>query len=101
MTTTMNTASRFSEDSVEERFQLFIDGKWVDGGSGETFRCIDPFDGREWGHVAGATADDVARAVRAARRAFDGGWSSTPPVRRAQLLRRIADVVDAHVDELT
>jgi aldehyde dehydrogenase (NAD+) len=53
--------------------QLLIDGKWVNAASGKTFPVIDPRTEREVIQVAEADAEDVNRAVAAARRAFDEG----------------------------
>lgn len=94
------TVSRFPSESVDQQFKLFIDGAWLDGSDGSTFQCTDPFDGEKWGHVAVASESDVDAAVRAARRAFDSVWSSTLPVERGNLLRKAADLIDAHIDEL-
>jgi aldehyde dehydrogenase (NAD+) len=81
-------------------YKLLIDGEFVDGGDGETFECEYPFTGEPWGQVPIATANDVDRAVRAARRAFDDGWSRTKPIERATLLRRLADLIVEDADNL-
>ena len=56
-------------------YRMLVDGELVDGETGETFRCEYPFTGEAWGSVPVASAADVDRAVRAAQRAFDGGWA--------------------------
>ncbi|GAA3226501.1 aldehyde dehydrogenase family protein [Pseudonocardia petroleophila] len=72
---------------------LFIDGKWS-AGSGGTDDVINPFDGSVVETVDLAGPDDVARAVAAARAAFDTGpWRTTPAPERGALLRRIADLL--------
>jgi acyl-CoA reductase-like NAD-dependent aldehyde dehydrogenase len=82
-------------------YRMLIDGEWVPASDGATFACIDPYENREWGRVPAATADDVDRAVRAARRAFDeGGWPQTPPAQRARLLRRLADLIEQNAEAL-
>ena len=53
--------------------QLFIDGKWVDAASGRTFETLNPATGETLAEVADGEAEDVDRAVRAARRAFEAG----------------------------
>ncbi len=76
------------------RYQMYIDGDWVDAQSGETFETVDPYTGETWAVVPRAGAADVDRAVRAARRAFDDGpWGRTTAVERARLMRRLADVI--------
>jgi betaine-aldehyde dehydrogenase len=80
---------------------LFIDGGWRaarDGGT-RTIRC--PADGHEVVTVAEAGEADAHDAVDAARRAFDTGpWPGTPSPERADLLRRLADVLVAEKDEV-
>ncbi|MDN5933494.1 MAG: aldehyde dehydrogenase family protein, partial [Pseudonocardia sp.] len=72
---------------------LFIDGKWT-AGSGGTDDVINPFDGSVVETVDQAGPDDVARAVAAARTAFDTGpWRTTPAPERGALLRRVADLL--------
>lgn len=56
--------------------QAFIDGRYADAASGARFDCISPIDGRVLGTVADCDAQDVERAVLAARRSFEAGhWS--------------------------
>lgn len=83
------------ELASDRRYQMLIDGEFVDGEAGETFQCEYPYTGEPWGAVPVATAADVDRAVRAARRAFDDGWGVTKPIERATLLRRLADLIAA------
>ena len=81
--------------------QLWIDGAWVDADDGRTFETINPATEEVLAHVALAGAPDVDRAVRAARTAFDDGrWSDLPPRHKEAMLRRLADVIDAHAEEL-
>ena len=80
---------------------LLIDGAWVPAASGRTFEVRDPSSDRVIAHCAEGDAADVDRAVAAARRAFDDGeWARATPVDREQLLRRLADLIEKHADEL-
>jgi hypothetical protein len=79
--------------------RLFIDGAFVDSASGGTFGTVDPATGNAITVVAEADAEDIDRAVRAARRAFEGPWSSLAPSQRGMLLHRLADAIEAHADE--
>jgi acyl-CoA reductase-like NAD-dependent aldehyde dehydrogenase len=81
------------ELSPSRTYRMLIDGEFVDGETAESFRCEYPFTGEAWGTVPIATAGDVDRAVRAARRAFDDGWSRTKPKERTTLLRRLAELI--------
>ena len=81
--------------------QMVIDGARVDAASGATFTSISPLDGRRLAEVACGGQEDVDRAVAAARHAFeDGRWAARPPAERKQVLRRLAELVRAHRDEL-
>ncbi|MCP2317682.1 aldehyde dehydrogenase (NAD+) [Nocardia amikacinitolerans] len=93
-------APRFPAETDRD-YAMLIDGEWVGPGERDTFPCVDPYEDQPWGRIPVATADDVDRAVRAARRAFDeGGWPQTPAVVRAAMLRRLADLIEQHADEL-
>lgn len=81
--------------------QLIIDGKSVDALSGKTFASHSPIDGRHLADVACAGQEDVDLAVKMARAAFeDGRWSGQAPAERKLVLRRLADLIRAHRDEL-
>ncbi|RIK41728.1 MAG: betaine-aldehyde dehydrogenase [Chloroflexi bacterium] len=83
------------------RTQLLIDGRLVDAASGETFETVSPATNRTIGVVAKAGAEDVNRAVAAARRAFDDGrWSGMAPVERSKRMRKVAELLRERVDEL-
>jgi (Z)-2-((N-methylformamido)methylene)-5-hydroxybutyrolactone dehydrogenase len=73
-------------------YRMLIGGEWVDAAAGETFDTVNPFTGRAWATVPRARAEDVDRAVQAARAAF-GDWRARAPVERARLLRRLADLI--------
>ncbi len=82
-------------------FRLLIDGAWTAGAGKHFFSCVDPFTEEEWARVPEAEPADVDAAVRAARRAFDkSGWPQTPPGRRAALLRRLAQLIEANAERL-
>jgi acyl-CoA reductase-like NAD-dependent aldehyde dehydrogenase len=81
---------------------MLIDGEWVESGSGKTFATIDPASGEEIAQVPHAGAEDVDRAVTAARKAFDEGpWTTkmTAP-ERAAVIYRIADLIEQNAQEL-
>jgi phenylacetaldehyde dehydrogenase len=81
--------------------RLLIAGEWVESRSRETIAVIDPATGREIARVADANAEDVNRAVAAAREAFDRGpWPEMPHAKREALMWRLAELVDKHADEL-
>src|SRR5262245_28003817 len=81
--------------------KMLIGGKWVDAASGRTFDTPNPATGEILARVAEGDAEDIARAVRAARRAFDEGkWTRMAPAQREHLLLRIADLIEQHAEEL-
>ncbi len=75
--------------STTETLSNFIDGERV-ASSGETEPVLNPATGEELARAPISSAEDVDRAVMAARRAFDG-WSNTTPAQRAQALLAIAE----------
>ena len=80
--------------------RMLIDGKWLEAASGRTFETINPSTGEVLMTVAEGDSEDIDRAVDAARRAFDGPWSKFKPFQRQNLLLKLADLVDAHFEEL-
>ena len=85
---------------MTKTYQLFIDGQWRPGSTGETMPAINPFDQDVHGVLAVASTEDVAEAVSAARRAYEAVWSKTSPGERARLLNKAADLIDADADRL-
>ena len=77
----------------------FIDGRFVPAADGATFTSISPIDNQPIAEVALGGAEDVDRAVAAARRAF-AAWSRSDPAERKRVLYRIAEGVEARTDEL-
>lgn len=80
--------------------QLLIGGRSVAAAEGETFDSFDPATGAHVGTLARGGPEDIDRAVRAARTAFDGEWSRIGPGDRQRIILRFAALVDAHADEL-
>ena len=80
---------------------MLIDGKWVEAASGKTFPVYDPSTGEVLAQVAEGDREDIDRAVRAARRAFEGGpWRRMSPSERGRLLWKLGDLLEAHSDEV-
>ncbi|MBU2694116.1 aldehyde dehydrogenase family protein [Pimelobacter sp. 30-1] len=79
---------------------LFIGGSWVDAASGRTFETRDPATGQVLTQVAHGEAEDVDRAVRAARKAFEGEWALWTPAQRQRLLFKIGEAIYDHAEEL-
>ena len=86
-------------DVADMKTGLYVAGEWVDGSAG-TFVKVDPATGEELVHIASASAEDVDRAVAAARQAFRGDWGAVPPSAKGALLNRLADLVERDADQL-
>lgn len=81
--------------------QNLINGQFVDAVSGKTFPTYDPRTGEVIAHIAEGDAEDINRAVAAARKAFDEGpWPRMTAYERSRILLRFADLVEKHSDEL-
>ncbi|HEY5362307.1 MAG TPA: aldehyde dehydrogenase family protein [Streptosporangiaceae bacterium] len=95
------TLDRSVEEFIGAPRQLFINGQWTDAASGKTFETPNPATGETLARIAEGDAEDIDRAVRAARRAFeDGPWSRMTPSERGRIIWRIGDLILEHLDEL-
>jgi len=80
--------------------KLFIGGRWADAAEGKTFETRDPSTGEVLARVAEAGAEDVDRAVAAARKSFDRGtWRELPPAERAKVLWKVGDMIEERANE--
>jgi aldehyde dehydrogenase (NAD+) len=81
--------------------KLLIDGELVNAASGKTFPTVDPRTEEVIAQVAEGDEEDVNRAVRAARKAFDEGpWPKMPASQRGEILFKYADLLEQHTEEL-
>jgi len=88
-------------ESLRLQSQAFIDGRYCDAASGETFVCVNPANGGRLADVASCGGPDVELAVASARRAFEAGdWSRTAPAHRKAVLRRFAELIFERREEL-
>src|ERR1700678_3857317 len=95
------TVDRTVEEFTAAPSKLFIIGQWVDAASGKTFETPNPATGETLASVAEGDAEDIDRAVRAARAAFDEGlWGSITPSDRVRIIWRIGDLILEHAEEL-
>jgi len=86
--------------SLQLSSNAVIGGQSVPPASGKTFDTINPATGEVLAAIADCDTIDVDRAVAAARRAFEGPWSSMRPAERKRLILRFASLVEAHASEL-
>ena len=82
-------------------YRHYIDGEYVDPAGGEWFDSVDPYRNEVWARIPRGTAEDVDRAVQAAKRAMtEGPWAKTNPSARGKLMRRLGDLVAANAERL-
>ncbi len=103
----MNEMSKIShlgeaaQSFLDRAGKLLIGGQWVEAASGKTFDAIDPASESVIGRLAAGDKEDIDRAVKAARKAFeDSDWSRMRPVQRERLMLRLADLIEANAEEL-
>src|SRR5687768_5165272 len=84
-----------------KNYKLWIDGQWQDTQGGRMMSIEDPTTGNQIAEVVDASREDVDRAVQAAKRAFyDGRWSKLAPGERSKIIWKLADLLEAHAEEL-
>ena len=102
MATAVSTPSISSNVSsfVSRKQKLLINGKWVDSASGKTFASYNPATGQVLANVAEGDREDIDRAVKAARAAFESGpWARMAPAGRGKLIWKLADLIEQHLEE--
>jgi acyl-CoA reductase-like NAD-dependent aldehyde dehydrogenase len=81
--------------------RLFIDGRFVDAAKGGRFATVNPANGETLAEMSAGTAEDIDRAVAAAKRAFRSGvWSRMAPRQRMEVLYRFANLIDRNAESL-
>jgi len=100
-TTLAGQISKKSQSFLASPKQMLIGGKWVAAASGKTFPVYEPSTGDVVAQVAEGDKEDIARAVKVARKAFESGpWSQMTPSERGKIIWKIGDLIDANGDEL-
>lgn len=84
---------------IAPSYGLFIDGEFTEAAGGKVFKTVSPANEEVLSEVAQAGSEDVERAVRAARKAFEK-WSALPGAERAKYLFRIARLIQERSREL-
>ena len=98
------TAVALSEavrDYTEGQVRMLIGDEWVQAASGETFPVFDPATGSEIARAPRGGAEDVDRAVAAARAALKGPWRLMTPQERGKAIWRLADLVETHLEDFS
>jgi aldehyde dehydrogenase (NAD+) len=88
-----------SSATIEKKYNLFINGKWVKPSNGKYFKTINPANESVLSEVAEANEKDVDRAVKAARKAYDKTWSKISAKERSKYIFRIARMIQERARE--
>ena len=84
-----------------KKYQMFIDGAWVNAENDATFESVNPATGEAWALIPEASEQDVDKAVQAAHRAFyEGEWGKMLPTQRGKYLRKLADLLADNAEKL-
>jgi acyl-CoA reductase-like NAD-dependent aldehyde dehydrogenase len=90
-----------AREFISQSHRLLIGSERLEAADGRTFLTLDPATGREIAEIALAGAEDVARAVAAARTAFaEGPWATMPAAGRERLMHALADALEARAQEI-
>ncbi len=84
-----------------QRYQLYINGEWLDPAGGEWLDTVNPYNGETWAEIPRGSHADADAAVIAARTAFrEGPWATMHPRERGELLRKLGDLIAANAEML-
>jgi len=85
---------------VTKTHKILINGKWVEAASGKTFPTYNPATGEVLANIAAGDREDIDRAVKAARAAFESGpWSKISASERGRLMWKLSDLLEKHAEE--
>ncbi|MFI5117025.1 MAG: aldehyde dehydrogenase family protein [Terriglobales bacterium] len=102
MSTAVSTVQMHNhvQEFVSTPRKMFIDGKWVEAASGKTFPTYNPATGEVLAHIAEGDREDIDRAVKAARRAFESGpWAEMTASQRGRVIWKLGDLIEEHLEE--
>jgi acyl-CoA reductase-like NAD-dependent aldehyde dehydrogenase len=89
------------ESGQVREYRMLVGGEWVEARSGRTFESVNPYTGKVWATAPESEEEDVDRAVRAAREAFDEGpWGKMTGTERARLMRRLAELIAENAESI-
>ena len=94
------SSAQLAGTNSPRKYQLLIDGQWVDAESGKTFTTPNPSTGETLAEVAEADKADIDKAVKAARKAFEGKWSKMSARDRGRLMYKLAQLIEEKTGEL-
>jgi len=101
MATALKMPADKTSSFVSRTHKILIDGKWVEAASGKTFATYNPATGEVLAQIAEGDREDIDRAVRAARTAFESGaWPKLNVSERGRLIWKLADLIEQNLEEL-
>jgi acyl-CoA reductase-like NAD-dependent aldehyde dehydrogenase len=84
-----------------KQYQHYIGGEWVDAADGATFESFNPATGEPWYTAARGSAEDMHRAVAAAKKAFEApSWRGLTQTKRGHLVHRLGDLIAENAERL-
>jgi malonate-semialdehyde dehydrogenase (acetylating) / methylmalonate-semialdehyde dehydrogenase len=83
-----------------KRLKYYVDGAWKESKTGKYMPCYDPSTGAVIAYAPQCTAEEVEEAIQSAVKAFPA-WRDTPVSKRVQVLFKMKQLLDEHLDELT
>lgn len=84
-----------------KKYQMYINGEWVESSSGEYFDSYNPATEEAWCQVAKGNVEDVNHAVQSAHNAFlHSGWTDMTFTERGRLVRKLGELIAIHSEEL-
>jgi phenylacetaldehyde dehydrogenase len=94
------TLDQHVTEFLQKPHRLLIGGKWVNSASGKTFPTYNPATGEVAAQISEGDKEDIYRAVKASRRAFDSGpWPRLTTSERGRLIWKLADLLEQHLEE--
>src|SRR5512135_1424144 len=100
MATALKMPADKASNFVTQRHKLLINGQWVEAASGKTFPTYNPATGEVLARVAEGDREDIDRAVKAARAAFETGpWSKMTQSERGRLIWKLGDLLEQNLEE--
>ena len=94
------TQTTQDKTAVRGPTKFLINGEWVEPASGKYYDDVNPSTGATLAKVAEGGAEDIDRAVKAARAAFEGPWAKIHPGDRGRMLYKLAQLVRDNAEEL-
>ena len=101
MATALKMPADKASNFVSKPRNMLINGKWVEAASGKTFATFNPATGEVLAHIAEGDREDIDRAVKSARAAFETGkWPKLTASERGRLMWKLSDLIEENTEEL-